>query len=73
MIKQVLKIMYPITFGFPRPAYQLAEVKEIMNIIKSNKIKEKNNNEDMLLITVHKKTTLVESDGGFKKIVKTHI
>jgi len=43
MIKQVLKIMYPITFGFPRPAYQLAEVKEIMNIIKSNKIKEKNN------------------------------
>lgn len=43
MIKQVLKIMYPITFGFPRPAYQLAEVKEIMHIMKSNKIKEKNN------------------------------
>jgi len=43
MIKQVLKIMYPITFGFPRPAFQLAEVKEIMQIIKSNKIKEINN------------------------------
>lgn len=43
MIKQVLKIMYPLTFGFPRPAFQLAEVKEIIQILKSNKIKEKNN------------------------------
>jgi hypothetical protein len=43
MIKQVLKIMYPITFGFPRPAFQLAEVKEMIQILKSNKIKEKNN------------------------------
>ena len=43
MIKQLLKIMYPITFGFPRPAFQLAEVEEILKIIKSNKIKEKNN------------------------------
>lgn len=43
MIKQILKIMYPITFGFPRPAFQLAEVKEMIQILKSNKIKEKNN------------------------------
>ena len=43
MINQVLKIMYPITFGFPRPAFQLAEVKEIIEIVKSNQIKEKNN------------------------------
>jgi len=43
MIKQVLKIMYPITFGFPRPAFQLAEVKEMIEILKSNKIKEKKN------------------------------
>tara|TARA_R110000868_G_C10826951_1_gene759061 strand:- start:426 stop:617 length:192 start_codon:yes stop_codon:yes gene_type:complete len=43
MIKEILKIMYPITFGFPRPAFQLAEVKEMIEILKSNKIKEKNN------------------------------
>jgi hypothetical protein len=43
MIKQILKIMYPITFGFPRPAFQLAEVEEMFKILKSNKIKEKNN------------------------------
>jgi hypothetical protein len=43
MIKQLLKIMYPITFGFPRPAFQLAEVEEMIKILKSNKIKENNN------------------------------
>lgn len=43
MIKQVLKIMYPITFGFPKPAFQLSEVQEIIEVLKSNKIIEKNN------------------------------
>ena len=43
MIKEILKIMYPLTFGFPRPAFQLGEVQQMIQILKTNKIKEKNN------------------------------
>lgn len=38
----LLKIMYPVIFGFPRPAYQLSEVKEMISILQNNELVIKN-------------------------------
>ena len=39
---QLLKILFPSTFGFPRAAFQLSEVREMVEIMKSNELKVEN-------------------------------
>jgi hypothetical protein len=39
---QLLKILFPSAFGFPRAAYQLSEVREMVEIIKNNELKVEN-------------------------------
>jgi len=34
----LLKIMFPSVFGFPRPTFQLSEVKDFINILQNNEL-----------------------------------
>jgi hypothetical protein len=36
---QLLKILFPSVFGYPRAAFQLSEVREMINIMKNNEFK----------------------------------
>ena len=34
----LLKIMFPTVFGFPRPTFQLSEVREMVSILQNNEL-----------------------------------